>query len=82
MSTDGTGRLMDWKKVVASMTKPSTGVMQKLMRRPVTPMSNISWVPPKAARSCRGKTSTASQITQVTPTDRAVARRKVCMTRL
>lgn len=35
---DGFGRLMDWKKVVASITKPKRGVMQKLIRRPVTPI--------------------------------------------
>ena len=64
---------MDWKKVVASITNPKAGVMQKLIRRPVIPIRNISSVPPKAAKICLGNPSTRSQIMQVMPTENAVA---------
>lgn len=60
-------------KIVASMTNPKTGVMQKLIRRPATPIWNISPVPPNAARICLGKNSTASQIIQVMETENMVA---------
>lgn len=73
MTIDGVGRLIDWKNVVASMTNPNTGVMQKLIRKPVTPIWNISSVPPNAARICLGKNSTASQMIQVMETENKVA---------
>ena len=46
---------MDWKKVVANMTNPKTGVMQKFILSPVIPIWNISSVPPNAASICFGK---------------------------
>ena len=67
--------------MVASITKPRIGVMQKLVRSPVTPSSSISGVAPKAIRICRGKNSTISQMMQVIPTDKADAWYKVDITR-
>ena len=69
ITMDGMGFAMDWKKVVTSMTKPRIGVMQKLVRRPITPISSISSVAPKAMRIASGKNITIIQIIQVIPTD-------------
>lgn len=73
ITIEGVGRLIDWKKVVASITKPKTGVMQKFIRNPVIPISNISSVPPNAASICLEKNSTTSQIKQVIDTENRVA---------
>ena len=82
MIIDGAGRLIDWKKVVANITNPKTGVMQKFIRKPEIPIRNISSVPPKAARICFGKTRTIIQIKQVMDTENTVAWQSVDMTRL
>ena len=42
ITIDGAGLLIAWKNVVASITKPRTGVIQKLIRSPVIPIENIS----------------------------------------
>ena len=42
ITIDGAGLLIAWKNVVASITKPRTGVIQKLIRSPVIPIERIS----------------------------------------
>lgn len=67
MRMDGFGFPIDWKKVVASITNPKMGVMQKLILNPEAPIFSISSDAPKASRIALGKNKTASQIMQVMP---------------
>lgn len=70
---DGFGFPIDWKKVVASITNPRIGVMQKLILNPEAPIFSISSDAPKASRIALGKNKTANQIMQVMPTEKAAA---------
>ena len=73
MIMDGAGFASDWKNVVTSITNPKIGVMQKLRRSPIIPISNIVSVPPNAIRICFGKIITIIHMIQVIPTEKAVA---------
>ena len=70
---EGTGFASDWKNVVANITNPRMGVMQKLSLSAVTPIWSISSEAPKSISIYLGRSMTIIHIIQVTPTDRADA---------
>ena len=73
MTTEGIGFAIDWKNVVASITNPKIGVIQKFVLNPTIPNCSISSVAPNANRIDFGKSKTISQMIQVIPTENADA---------